>query len=609
MVAPKQIGDLVERFKKNEHIYKDPKQYDEENTKIEFINPFFESLGWDVYNKEGLSPRYKDVEFENSIKVKNETKAPDYAFRIGGQPKFFVEAKKPSVKIETDKNPAFQIRRYGWSASMDLCILTDFETLAVYETTTRPDKNQSAAIGRIKLYHYSEYVEKWDEIEEIFSKNAVLKGDFDNYVENHKGIKKGTSKVDNEFLKEIEHWRLLLARNIALRNSELNIEKLNYAVQLIIDRIIFLRIAEDRGIERYGRLQKLLKKENIYQEFVKLCKKADEKYNSGLFHFTKETDDDLVDNYTLELKIDNKIFKEIFKHLYYPESPYEFSVLPLEILGQVYEQFLGKTIRLTPNHQAKVEEKGEEKKQGGVYYTPQSIVKDMVKDSIGEKIKDKTPSQIRKLRIVDPACGSGSFLIGAYEYLLDYHLDYYTKLKKVPKDVIYQTKDGELKLTIKEKKEILKNNIYGVDLDPLAVEVTKLSLLLKVLEDQNKDTLEQQQKIFQERVLPNLSDNIKCGNSVISPEGLTPDEIQEFNAFDWKKEYPTIFNEEENNGFDIVIGNPPYVRQERITNIKSILEKQYEVCHGGADLYVYFYEKGLKLLKEGGGGINIHNFK
>lgn len=255
--VPQIIIDLVENFKENEHIYKSA-NYDEENTKVEFINPFFEALGWDVNNKNRASPRFKEVVFEDTIKIGGKAKAPDYSFRLGGQRIFFVEAKKPSVNIDTDKNPAYQIRRYGWSAKLPLCILTDFEELAVYETTTRPDKNQNASIGRIKYYKYTEYIEKWDEIYNIFSKDAVLSGKFDNYANNTKGLKKGTSEVDKEFLKEIDRWRELLARNIALRNPDITKDELNHAVQLTIDRIIFLRMAEDRGIEKYQQLKNLI---------------------------------------------------------------------------------------------------------------------------------------------------------------------------------------------------------------------------------------------------------------------------------------------------------------------------------------------------------------
>lgn len=609
MSAPQKIIELVEDFKENKHEYTNANIFDEENTKVKFLNPFFEELGWNVRN-EGLSARFREVVFEDSIKVGKKTKAPDYSFRLGGERIFFVEAKKPSRDIANDKEHAFQVRRYGWSAGLPLCILTDFEELAIYDTTLKPEKNQSASIGRIKYYKYTEYVEKWDEIYDIFSKDAVLSGKFDNYANNVKHDKKGTSKIDDEFLKEIEQWRLLLARNIALRNEELSIEDLNYAVQLTIDRIIFLRITEDRGIERYGRLHDLLEKPDIYKNFTKICKEADQKYNSGLFHFNQyDKEDFTTDTYTLDLIIDDKVFKEIFKNLYYPNSPYEFSLISTEILGKIYEQFLGKIIRLTPGHQAKVEEKPEVKKAGGVYYTPQYIVDYMIDKTVGEKIKDKTPKQISKIRIIDPACGSGSFLIRAYQYLLDYHVDYYSKLERPPKDTIYTGKDGINRLTIREKKRILKNNIYGVDIDTLAVEVTKLSLLLKVLEDQNKDQLEAQQKLFHERALPNLSNNIKNGNSIvnnkiITQEKLSIEEIKKIKPFDWKQEFSNIFNEtKEESGFDVVIGNPPYISAKvhaKFNPIERKFIKKSFGFKGSWDIFITFLNQSINITNSKG---------
>lgn len=595
------VSKLANKFELNEYKYKN-QNYNEEELKTEFLNPMFKSLGWDVNNELNLAPQYKEVVFEDSIKVGDKSRAPDYCFRLGGNRIFFLEAKKPYVKIESDKSPAFQTRRYGWSAQLKCSVLSDFEHLAIYETQHKPKQSENASIGRLKLYHYRDYVEKAEEIYNILSKEAVMKGCFDNFFDDVK-IQKGTSSVDAEFLKEIDDWRLKLARNIALRNKDLSIEDLNYAVQLIIDRIIFFRIAEDKGIEKYKTLFNLLESENIYENFCKLCKKADAKYNSGLFHFYKETENDTtLDTFTLDLAIDNSVFKEIFINLYYPNSPYEFSVISPEILGNVYEQFLGKIIRLTPSHQAKVEEKPEVKKAGGVYYTPQYIVEYIVENTVGELLKGKTPNKVSKIKILDPACGSGSFLLGAYTYLLDWHLEYYTNLERPPKNVIYQSKKGDWNLTIQEKKRILLNNIYGVDIDYLAVEVTKLSLLLKVLEDTNKDLLEAQQKLIPERVLPNLGDNIKCGNSLVGTdileEDLSFDEITKINPFDWESEF--AFGGE--FSFDVVIGNPPYVR---IQNLNETLKESYtlfykNIISGNYDLYILFIKLGYDLLKSNG---------
>lgn len=253
MPAPEIVRELVKRFENNLDSYRSSR-YNETQLRREFLDPLFEALGWDVFNKAGYAENYKDVIHEDSIEVEGATKAPDYAFRIGGQRKFFLEAKKPSVKLETDIYPAFQLRRYSWSAKLPLGILSDFEEFAIYETRSKPNKKDKASTGRIAYYKFTEYIEKWDEIADIFSRGAVLKGSFDKFAEGVKK-KKGTAEVDDAFLAEIERWREVLAKNFALRNPSLTTRELNYAVQMTIDRIIFLRICEDRGIEPYGRLK------------------------------------------------------------------------------------------------------------------------------------------------------------------------------------------------------------------------------------------------------------------------------------------------------------------------------------------------------------------
>ncbi|MBS3739704.1 MAG: type I restriction enzyme HsdR N-terminal domain-containing protein, partial [Psychroflexus sp.] len=382
--------ELINRFDYNKDAYNSG-EYNEAQLRQEFLNPLFKELGWDVYNEKGYAERYKEVIHEDSIRIGSATKAPDYCFRVGGARKFFVEAKKPSIDIKKDPSPAYQLRRYAWSAKLPLSILTDFEEFAVYDTRVRPHKNDKSSNSRLMYLSYKDYPNKWDQISSIFSRESILKGSFDKYVESKKK-KRGTAEVDDEFLKEIERWRDLLARNIAIRNKNLSTRELNYAVQRTIDRIIFLRICEDRGIEDYGKLMALRNGENVYKRMLTIFQRADERYNSGLFHFHEEKDRaDAPDELTPELEIDDKPLKQIIKNVYYPDSPYEFSVLPSDILGHVYEQFLGKVIRLTPSHRARVEYKPEVRKSGGVYYTPEYIVDYIVKNTVGELVKDKTP--------------------------------------------------------------------------------------------------------------------------------------------------------------------------------------------------------------------------
>jgi hypothetical protein len=609
--VPPVIVDLVERFDRNRAAYR-AGQYNEAQLRREFLDPFFEALGWDVTNKQGYAEAYKDVIHEDSIKVGGATKAPDYCFRIGGTRKFFLEAKKPSIDIRGDVSAAYQLRRYAWSAKLPLSILSDFEEFAVYDCRIRPEKGDSSAVARVLFYTYHDYLERWSEIAGIFAREAVLRGSFDRYAESTRA-KRGTAEVDDAFLKEIESWRDLLARHLALRNPSLSQRELNYAVQATIDRIVFLRICEDRGIEQYGQLQALLNGTNVYARLQEVYRRADERYNSGLFHFHEEKGrPEPPDRLTPTLVVDDKPLKEILRRLYYPESPYEFSVLPADILGQVYEQFLGKVIRLTPAHRAVVEDKPEVKKAGGVYYTPTYIVDYIVKQTVGRLLEGKTPQQAASLRILDPACGSGSFLIGAYQYLLDWHQAWYAehnpeKHARGRSPAIYQAPGGDWRLTTAERKRILLNNIYGVDIDPQAVGVTKLSLLLKVLEGESGQGA-RQLRLVEERALPDLGANIKCGNSLIAPDYydgtqlslFDQEQLYRINAFDWAVEFADIM---EQGGFDAVIGNPPYVLlQDELRDDAqlSYFRSTYSTASYKIDTYHLFMHKAVQLAADNG---------
>jgi len=335
---------------------------------------------------------------------------------------------------------------------------------------------------------------------------------------------------------------------------------------------------------------------NLYQNLFELFQKADQKYNSGLFDFKK-------DKISQDVIIDNKVIKTILNELYYPECPYEFSVLSVEILGSAYEQFLGKVIRITPAHHAKIEEKPEVRKAGGVYYTPQYIVDYIVKSTVGKLIEGKTPKEISKIKILDPACGSGSFLIGAFQYLLDYHKDYYSENGKPSKGKKDNPLTPEGNLTSAEKKRILLNNIFGVDLDANAVEVTKLSLLIKCLEGETDASIQQQLSIWHERVLPTLESNIKNGNSLIDTDFYSSElELgfeKNIKPFNWRKNFPLIFDE---GGFDAIIGNPPYVMLQNLEK-REVFEyssKKYRSAKYKIDTYQLFIERSITLLRKDG---------
>lgn len=618
MPAPDIVYDLVDRFERNLDTYRSP-QYKEAHVRQEFLNPFFAALGWDVNNAQGWAEAYKEVVHEAAIRIEGAPQAPDYSFRIGGVRTFFVEAKKPLVNVREGTGPAYQLRRYAWSANLPLSILTDFEEWATYDCRLKPSPSDKASTARVQYLTFRDYVDRWDEISSIFSKEAILYGSFDKFADSNRR-KRGTAEVDDEFLQEIETWRELLAKNIALRNR-LSTRELNHAVQMTIDRIVFLRICEDRGIEDYGQLREAAKGKGVYERLLTIFWHADHKYNSGLFHFEAEPGrPEEPDALTRELQVDDKPLREILGGLYYPESPYEFRVLPAEILGQVYERFLGKTIRLTGATRAVIEEKPEVRKAGGVYYTPAHIVDYIVERTVGPLVDGKTPEQVEKLKILDPACGSGSFLLGAYQFLLDWHLRWYLsnadRRKKKFADRLREGVGGEWRLTTGERKRILLNNLFGVDIDTQAVEVTKLSLLLKVLEGETEETLGQQLALIHERALPDLGNNIKTGNSLVGFDlyadqqyALMDDDLQtEVNAFEWEAEFSAVMRR---GGFDAVIGNPPYDVLEKDRGKASWphavlrdyirLRPDYADALGGKlNLFRFFIVRSLSLTRRGG---------
>ncbi|AGA65410.1 fused endonuclease-methyltransferase [Brachyspira pilosicoli P43/6/78] len=598
------------------------KSKNETETRRYYIDKFFEALGWDVGNEKGK----REVIHEDIVKVKGKTKFPDYGFYFKGKRVFFVEAKDTKVDIKNDSRPAFQLRSYAWSAKLGVSILTDFEEFAVYDCTVRPKENDRTEAARIKYFTYEDYLKEgvFDYIYDLFERDNVANGSLDAYSENLCN-RKGSETVDVHFLSTLDELRTKLAVVISKLNREMSEKDINYAVQQIIDRIIFLRVAEDRNVENYGLLALANPKnkneddfknygfngENSYYENLNyIFDRANEKYNSGLFD-----EDAIVRN----LNIDDKTIKDIIDELYTPKNPYQFSVIPVEIIGNAYEQFLGKTISIDKNHKAVIELKPEVRKAGGVYYTPEYIVDYIVANTVGEAIKGKTPDEIVNIKILDPACGSGSFLLGAYKYLLNYHKEYFLKNKtKKYMGSRYEIIDESGNLALWVRKQILINNIFGVDIDSNAVEVAKLSLLLKSFEDSFNVNEYGQGSLLNEKILPSLDNNIKCGNSLIGNDfyeshlDLDDATLYKINCFDWEEEFKSIFK---GGGFDVVIGNPPYVKIQTMMessplSVETLKQTYKSASSGNIDIYLCFVEKAFELLKPTGemGYILPHKF-
>jgi type I restriction-modification system DNA methylase subunit len=616
------LAKLIKKFEADKGHYLS-KAYPEAQARIDFISPFFKALGWDVENEAGLPHHQREVVVE---KGEAETEGrPDYNFRIGGQTKFFVEAKAPSEPLDSTRH-ILQAKGYAWNTKqVFFVILTDFEEFRFYDASIKPDERKPDE-GLLVTLKYTEYLEKADKLWE-FSKERVAAGSLDAMLPRDRRTQRLRIPVDEAFLDEMTGWREDLARNVFKNSPGLTAKQLNEVVQRLLDRIVFIRIAEDRRIIEKMQLWDAVQhwksrgeKFHIFDWLNDLFHKINEDFNGEIFKpHLSET-----------IRIDSEVLAKIIERLYPPKSPYRFDVIGVELLGSIYERYLGKTIRPTAKT-VRVEEKPEVRKAGGVYYTPKYIVDYIVKNTVGKVIEGKSPKQIEKIRILDPACGSGSFLIGAFQYLIDYHVRYLTAHPKEAHvhplfpDLIPDGNGGH-RLSVRLKAKILRHNLYGVDIDPQAVEITMMSLYLKALEGE-KSQLPPKQSL-----LPELKYNIICGNSLIGPDIydqgtlFADDERERINAFDWYADYgvrelapalegggkpphskpavstapPSFADIMRAGGFDCVIANPPYVRMEEFKNIKAYLKSHYKSHDERSDLYVYFIEKAHEVLRKRG---------
>src|SRR4030043_517236 len=494
---------LISKFEKDKPHYLS-KGYPEAQVRIDFINPFFKALGWDIENKAQKPPHERDVIVELSPET---TKRPDYNFRINGATKFFVEAKAPSVALD-DVNHILQAKSYAWSTKeVYFVVLTDFEEFRLYDASLKPNPKFPDE-GLIFELNYTDYLDNVGKLWEL-SRERVEQGSLEALLPRDTKSKRLRIPPDKSFLEDLTIWRTELAKDVHKRNPEFDGKLLNDVVQKLLDRIIFIRIAEDRKIRPERELWDIVaqwkeegKRKSIMTHLFDLFHEVNDDLNGDIFkpHACERAN------------VDSNLLAEIIENLYFPKSRYRFDAIGVELLGSIYERYLGSTIRVTPQR-VKVEEKPAVRKAGGVYYTPKYIVDYIVKNTVGKVIEGKTPRQIEKIKILDPACGSCSFLLGAYRYLIDYHLKYYREHPKEAQTLslfpYWKMSPEDFSLPIHEKAKILRNNIFGVDIDPQAVEITMMSLYLKALEGE-RGLLPKKQHL-----LPPLSNNIKCGNSLI----------------------------------------------------------------------------------------------
>lgn len=575
------LKQLVNHFSENEKEYKKD-TYNEHSCRDEFINPFLEILGWDVANKNGLAPQFREVIAEYHA---NSNDRPDYSLTLRGVAKFFVEAKKPHVDITRDPLPAIQTRKYGWNAKHKIAVLTNFEYFIIYDTTTVPDENDGCGVSRYRVYHYSEYVDKIDEIAELVSRESVYSGKFDKYFcETFTGTGSHRQQVDTLFLSQINDWRIALSNELYSKGGRYaSLDVLNDVVQEFINQIVFIRICEDKNLPLYHHLKDTITDINtLHKELERLFREADKRYNSGMF-----SGDYII------FDLNNHIIADIIKGLYYPQSPYMFNIIEPNMLGKIYEMFLTEQLTILENGKVGLAQK-KECLNRSVVTTPTEIVKYMVEKTLSRLCAGKTPDEICKLHIADIACGSGVFLEEVFQYLQSYCIEWYIQNDK---SHLIEIDNGGYKLPLEEKKKILCSCVFGVDIDIHAVEVAKFSLLIKLIEDETSPSVKSVSPI-----LPDLSANILHGNSLVSDNELqgikyTSEQLIDIVPFNW--------NEMNISEFDAIIGNPPYVTTEDIHALIpaaefEIYKKKYKTAHKQFDKYFIFIERALQKTKENG---------
>lgn len=617
--AYQKISELVASFKASEaRLHREAEAQIENN----FIRPLFQYLNWNTRNA-GLA--VADYEFLVQ-KTHRYGKRPDYILQLDRQHLLVMDAKQVKYDLH-DPRWMNQVYAYAYSTQnlaparrIDFAVLTDFQEFIVLDCTLYAGDPRAVSNFRVLDWRCEDYLEQFDTLWELFERENLRQAARSRAAGQPAGlwaralsprkVKANRLPPDKTFLAEMDDdktgWRVRLAKDMKKHNPEAGGALITAAVQLLIDRLIFVKALSDREIEQdyLAKLAETVERDGLSESaagWFRACRAIFEKlndfYNGSIFERRPELE---------AVAVSNKVVREIIRALQPENSPYNFAALPVEILGTIYERFLGRVVRST-DKRVYIEDKPEVRKAGGVYYTPQYIVDYIVRHTVGKLLEAcSAPEEVAKLRILDPACGSGSFLLGAYAALLDWHLAYYrakSRPGKQDRAAAYRDGDGQVRLTARLKRQILLNNLFGVDIDPQAVEVTRFSLSLKALEDTRREELDEERSLFRQSVLPDLSRNIRCGNSLIGPDyfsGMFPDaqEMLRVNPFDWQGAFPQVFSESE--GFDAVIGNPPYVRQEMLGNFKEYFQQHYKVYHGTADLYAYFIERGMNLLKTGG---------
>lgn len=568
-----------------------------------YIFPLFSHLGWNIYN-EGLSPFEFEVLREQSIR----SGRPDITFLINGLSVFFVETK--SIKKNLTEKDVLQAWRYAWTSGHRFTILSNFlQTWLIDSRATPPvnKANQSVLSQIIFQWHAANLPKQWNQLLSLLGRNAVKKGSLDELevalnskTKKIKGIEltlfpiQGAFPVDRYFLGQLDQWRLHLVKNIHASCQKWDRDQVIEVADQLLNLIVFIRVLEDKKLEKVLYLKEALEKAGkhpgtLLAELNRVRSALDIKYNGTVF---KIMPSDLV--------IDEKILADIIANIYPPNSPYLLDYLPVEILGTIYERFLGSGIEFNKG-KIRIAEQRVGQKESGIFYTERYITNFMVTQILNPFLKNGDPFDILKIRIADITCGSGSFLISVFKNLI-FWLEHICQNKdEWREEFLERRNDGSWKLRLQKKMEILSNCIYGVDIDPEAVNVTRFSLYLQALEGETSKTIRVLWRRKHKPILPVLDRNIQCGNSLVRYEIVeeylpTTQERKEINPFNLEESFNEVFNED---GFNLIVGNPPY--NAKLMPSEKDYCRRFELSKGNLNTANLFIERTEELVRKGGG--------
>lgn len=554
-----QIQALVTKYKNLPSARR--KSYNEAETRKDFILPLFRALEWNI---------------EDSNEVSAEEKISrgfvDFSFRLNGVRRFVLETKALRENLD-EQRWAQQAIDYAYHKGVTWAVLSDFEGLKVLNAEVKEINPYQATFQEFDV---DMYVTRFDRLWWL-SRPAMQQGVLDRQAEDN--FKKSRrTPITEALFDNLKDWRGKLYKNLRGFNKDklYSPAHIDEAVQRILDRLIFIRTAEDRDVEgeHLIALVRELRDRNRLNDLPaalnRRFRELDTLYNSNLFapHFSEALEGGAP-----------TVLADIIEGLYGSRAnyiSYNFALIDADILGRVYEQYLGYVL----SERDELEAKRAKRKAQGIYYTPTFVVKYIVQQTLGKYLQENGYHPSHPVRVLDPACGSGSFLIEAFDVL-----DHFVAHQRS------QTADAPDVLDRARQLEILTRNLYGVDKDEQAVEVARLNLLLKALHAREQ--------------LPKLQ-HIRHGDSLISGERAELEKYfgkdwEQKHPFDWHTAFPEVFEDGADDGFDVIIGNPPYVRIQTLAEDEVVyFGDKYETATSNYDIYILFVERALQLLRPGG---------